>query len=202
MALTSDNSETGIANEALSAAMVPSILSSLDQPNSKAARVCRLHLPAVRDEILRAHGFAFARQMVALSAVSPAPVGGEFTTAFPWPEDALRIISIDGLTKRQWRPVTGHQILASTAGPVTVQYIASIGNFGLWDALARRMMVVSLAVRVAPELTRTRAAKQDLIVELQQLSDLAPKIDAYEQDSEQDDGDYDAYVPAFIAARF
>jgi hypothetical protein len=201
MGLISDHSETGIANEALSAAQVPSILSDLDQKNSKAARVCKLHLPAVRDELLRAHGFSFSRAQEIVGEKLPAPLGGSFGKAFSWPTDGLRIVSIDGLTKRQWRPETGARILASASGPLTVHFIKRIMLFPQWDALARRLMVLTLATRIAPELTRTRAVRADLQEELQMLLREAPKIDAYEQDSEQDDTDDAAWVPGFIAVR-
>lgn len=202
MAMTADTSETGIANEALSAAEIPSTLSSLDQPNSKAARVCRLHLPNVRDEILRAYAFGFSSTMVRIPALSGVPDGGVFQSTFEIPVDALRILRIDGLNKRQWRTTTDKRILAAAATSVVVHYVKSVGDFTQWDALARQMMILQLAIRISPELNRHRGIKQSLQNDWKYLEEQAEKIDAFEQDSEQDDTDYDAWVPSYIAARF
>ncbi len=200
--MTADTSETGIANEALSAAEIPSTLASLDQPNSKAARVCRLHLPNVRDEILRSYAFGFSSDMLLIPALSTLPAGGTLQTAYQMPVDALRILRIDGLNKRQWRTTTDKRILASATGSVVVHFIKSIGDFTRWDALARQMMILQLAIRISPELNRHRGIKQSLQSDWKYLEAQAEKIDAFEQDSEQDDTDYDAWVPSYIAARF
>ena len=201
MALVSDTSETGIANLALSAAEVPSVLTDFNQPNSKAARVCRMHLPRARDSILRSFGFGFSRGLEAVAEVLPAPIGGDFKRAFAHPLEALRILKIEGLVKRQWRTDGDRQILASVAGPLQVHFIRRVFDFTRWDSLALDLVVIDLAIRVVPELTHVIGISSRLKEQYADLARMAPKLDAFEQDSDEDDYDYDNWVPSYIGVR-
>lgn len=201
MALVSDTSETGIANLALSAAEIPSVLTSMDQPNSKAARLCRMHLPRARDSVLRGFGFAFARGIQSCVEVLPAPVGGDFPHAFAQPTDALRILRVDGLTKREWRTDGDRQILAAVTGPIKVHFIRREFDFTRWDTLAIDLVSIDLALRVVPELAHVQGISARLREQYADLAHRAPRLDAFEQDSTEDDYDDDHYVPGYIGVR-
>lgn len=201
MTLLADFSDVGIANLALSAAEAPSTLVGLEQPNSKAARVCRLQLPMARDSIIRNYGFAFSNTEEACAEVLPAPIGGDFANAFNYPTEALRIIRVKGMTKQQWRTDGRRQILATATGPIIVMYKKRVTDFSLWDQLALDLLVADLALRIAPELTHVQGITARLKESYADLAHRAPRIDAFEQESEGDDYDDAQYVPGYIAAR-
>jgi hypothetical protein len=200
LTILSDNSEAGLANQALSLAEVRSTISSLDQPNSKAARVCRLHFAQVRDAVLRTYGFSFSTSWRSVAALPDAPAGGVFSTAFDLPEDFLRMIKVDGLSKRSWTLAEG-RLLATATGSLTIGYVKLVADFTLWEPLARNLFITQLAIRVAPELTHLRGIRQQLQLDLQKLELEATKIDAYESDSAEDETDHAAWVPEYIRVR-
>ena len=182
MTLLADLSEVGIANLALSSAEVPSTLVSLEQQNSKAARICRLQLPVSRDSIIRNYGFAFSNAEEACAEVLPAPIGGDFANAFKYPVEALRIIRVKGMTKQQWRTDGKRQILATAQGPIIVMFKKRVTDFSLWDTLAIDLLVADLALRIAPELTHVQGITSRLKESYAELAHRAPRIDAFEQE--------------------
>jgi hypothetical protein len=196
-----DVSETGIANLALSACEVPSSLTSLDQKNSKAARVCRLHLPVARDFVLRTYAFAFSKFSETCPEVLPAPTGGAFRRAYGRPAEALRIVQVDGLLKRQWRVAEGNdRILANGGTSISVWFVKRVG-FEMWDVLARDMCVAYLATLIAPELTHVPRILSNVTQKFADLELRATRIDAQEQDSDQDDSQYDPWCTSYVTAR-
>lgn len=201
MATIADTSEVGVANEALSACQVRSTIAALNQANSKAARVVRLHFAETRDAILRSYAFAFASEIATVPALPGVMAGGAFTTAFAWPQNALRILGVDGLDKRAWRVAGDRRILCNAAGSIVVRFVERKTDFAVWDPLARALFVNALAIKICPELTHHAGIRQRLAEEFARLEAQAQKIDAFEQDSQQDDGDHDAYVPEYIRVR-
>lgn len=194
-------SDVHLCNVALSDCKSASTISSLTQPNSKAARVCRLHVPLVRDAILRSYAFGFSTDddIVPVAGVAPS---GAFASIYAQPAACLRIIRVAGLRKEQWRTYNENTFLAQSKKPLSVHYVRRTDNFEQWtDPLALALFAKKLAMAIAPEMTHQQSINERLMRELADLEAKATRIDAIEQASHDDDHDIDAYVPGYIAAR-
>lgn len=194
--------EVVIANMALSDAENASTISSLAQPNSKAARVCRLHFQLVRDTVLRRYAFGFSTDIATAVRVGPS-LGGALRSVYQKPALCLRIIRVDGITKREWRNFGETQFLAgSNLSPLKVHYVKSVANLGLWDdPLAVSLLKKHLAIAIAPELSHSRGIIDRLNRELADLAADALLVDALEQDSVDDDNDDGFYIPEYLRVR-
>lgn len=198
-----DLTPTGICNLALSAAEVPSVLVNVEtETNSKAARVCRLHFAKSRQSVLRNFAFSFSQAWQPIAEQSPAPVAGRFRHAFTLPATCLRVVRVEGVNKRDWRPAGQHVLLVCRAGPLNALLVEDKPVLTEWDALAIDLLVLDLAQRIAPELTHLQGLRDRLERQYKDIAFLAPKLDAFEADSEEDDADFETYVPESIAVRY
>ncbi len=198
MPSVADDSEAGIANLALSLAQSSSQISSLDQPNSKAARTCKRWYPVVRDELLRSYFWNFATDWIAIAEVLPAPTGGKFLKAFEIPEDCLRVLEVANIAKADWTVGKDKRLLCNGTAPLDVRGILRIDAIGRWDALFKSMFAHQLAIRVAPELSRHRGIVKDLKPLFDELRMQARTIDSYEKEQDNNEPDY---VSEYIAVR-
>lgn len=198
MPTVTDDSEAGICNEALSLCQSKGRITSLTDPNSKAARNCLLHYAQTRDELLRGYYWNFATFWVTLAAALPVPLAGGYSAAFALPGDTLRVLEVNGLGKKQWTVEHDLRLLATSAAPLTVRLIKRVEAPGKWDKLFRGLMVHALAIKLAPTMARSRSIKSDLKSDWYALVNEAKKIDSFEKD---EDGNEPQYVPGYIAVR-
>lgn len=123
-----------------------------------AARTIRAVWDAVRRKCLRRgkYNFSVTRAELAAQAegspgwVSPYP----YAYRFPLPTDCLRLIEILGPASVVDCYVSERRgILANSAGPVFIRYVADIVETGLWDDLFVEEFASELAWQIAPRIT-------------------------------------------------
>lgn len=153
--------ETAIANQALSSIKAGSIL-SIDADDTEKSRIVRKFFAPTRDALQRRYPWNFNEAYLSL------PAGGEpplfrFQKRFPWTADILRIREVPGCRRRAWK-VQGRSVLANAAGPLRVVASVRVTDVSVWDPLFRAAMIASLAFAIAPEAAKdedtiTRAEK-------------------------------------------
>jgi hypothetical protein len=100
------------------------------------AVACARHFAGVRDRLLCAHPWTFARKYAAPAQLSSTlPLGWDFS--FSLPADCIKVLAVtknDGRTLFRHYEVLGRSLMANTA-PIHIIYTAKITDTGLWDAL-------------------------------------------------------------------
>lgn len=145
-------SKTSIANAALRL-LGERRINSIDDQNSKGARVVNDAYDDVRRDMLRTQQPRFATTRVELSANATAPAFG-FANAFDLPSDYLRMLDSRNASDSRW-VVEGNQILTDLGAPLGIIYIRDIEDVQKFDASFRQAFAAALALEVADSLTGT-----------------------------------------------
>ncbi len=95
------------------------------------AITCARHFVQVRDRLLSAHPWRFARRWAPLARLTQPAPGWDF--AFALPVDCLRLLGLvsERTVLVHWE-VVGSQVLCSH-DPVYARYTASVGDTSRWD---------------------------------------------------------------------
>jgi len=149
---------------------------------STAGNACRLHYESVRDSLLRAHPWNFARYRATLVEVLPVPTFG-WAHRYQMPSDSLRILEVNGsdisLLANYWE-LEGDNLL-SDAETMEIVYIRPVADPGEWDSLFREAMVLKLAMRLAETMRGGSGLDEKLAAEYDRMvAPLARRIDANE----------------------
>lgn len=176
MPVAADNTETGVANQALSIIKAPSILQNVEDDSEKNARVIRVHYVPVRRALLRRHQWNFAETRVSLPAAAAVPAFG-YDRYFELPADCVRVLTAGGdpIFEESWK-VIGRNIATSMAAPLDVVYVRDVQNPAQWDALFRMAYVASLALAIAPEIVTDKTTRAEVMAEAREalVNALAP----------------------------
>lgn len=151
---------------------------SLDDP-SQPARACKLFYGPTRDEVLRAHPWAFAKKRATLSKLSESPAFG-WGNAFALPSDCLRPLRVNEWESYEaddnWVLEGGHILTDDDA--VELLYVAQVEDSTLFDPLFIKALSVQLAAMLVTTLTGSREQGNLFQQEFQQiLAPLAKRID-------------------------
>jgi hypothetical protein len=151
MAQLAENSETEVANLALSHIKKPRI-TSIDDDRSNTANVLRLHFASVRDALQRQYPWNFCEDFASLNAVADsAPLFG-FARYFELPPDCLWVREVKGCGSNEWR-VMGRRIATNADAPLKIRFTKRTPQVPIWDALFKVVFPMHLAVAIAAELS-------------------------------------------------
>ena len=153
------NTLVSISNRALTFLGAQPITSLAD--DTKEARACNRMIEQSRDSVLRSHAWNFAVKRASLAANTTAPLF-EYTNAFDWPADCLRIIEVN--TLEEWN-VEGRQIVTAAAAPLEMVYISQVDDPTIFDVLFVEVLSLRLAADVAYEIT----ASQQILSNMEEL---------------------------------
>ena len=140
-------SNTSIANAALRI-LGERELASLDD-KTKAARLLKERFADVRDALLRAIVWKFARARASLERDIAPPLWG-YSRQYTLPADCVRLISVD--TAWGWT-LEGRKILTDAFAPLDILYSRGITDPTKMDSLFRRVLAATLAVEIAEAMT-------------------------------------------------
>jgi hypothetical protein len=143
---------TQIANRALTF-LGADVLSDLTDDTKEGRAVNRVY-EQTRDALLRDHAWNFAIKRVSIAANTTSPVF-EYTNAFDWPADCLRIIEAD--TLEEWA-VEGRQIVTDASAPLDIVYVHRVTDEALFDA----KFIEAYALRLAADLAYDLTASQNI----------------------------------------
>jgi len=148
-----------ISNRALTFLGAQPITSLED--DTKEARACNRMFEQSRDQVLRSHAWNFAVKRASLAANTTAPIW-EYTNAFDWPSDCLRVIECN--TLEEWA-IEGRSIVSNAAAPLEIIYISEVTDPTLFDALFVETYALRLAADIAYEIT----ASQQILSNMEEL---------------------------------
>lgn len=149
-------SETQIMNSALIKLGAERIISPDDE--SVRARLVKERYPVLRDDLLRAHPWKFARGRVALGLIDPIPVtfsSWDFSYVFQLPSDCLRVIEANLNTNEEW--AVEDRYLACNSSEVMIKYIRKLTDVSKFDDNFVEVLAWSLAADIAYALTQSTA---------------------------------------------
>lgn len=149
-----------VANVALGMIGEAPITSFLD--DLETARTVNLRFPTVRDGILRAHFWNFAKKRQQLAQLSQAPAFG-FDVQFQLPADWLRMLAVNpgqggphAITSQTDYVIEGSRLLVRGTDVARIIYISRVEDLTRWDALAIEALAARLASELAVSITQNR----------------------------------------------
>lgn len=152
-------SVTQIQNSALIKLGAERIISEDDE--SVRARLVKERYAPLRDDLLRAHPWKFARGRESLALIDPVPTtfsGWDFDYIFQLPSDCLRVIETNLFTDEEWN-VEG-RYLACNSSTVMIKFIKKIEDVSKFDDNFCEVLAWSLAADIAYALTQSTAREE------------------------------------------
>ncbi len=150
------SSVTQIQNSAL-IKLGAELIASEDDEN-KRARLVKEQYPKVRNDLLRAHPWKFARTRVELAPIDPAPAdytNFDYDYVFQLPNDCLRVIGTNLCDIDMW-DVEDRYLLANST-PIIIKYIKQVTNVTKFDDNFCECLAWALAADIAYALTQNVA---------------------------------------------
>jgi hypothetical protein len=147
-------SEVAVANMAVTT-LDDTALTSLDDP-SAIGRFMAREYGFVRDELLRAFPWPFAKARVLLPALNEAPAFG-YKYQYQLPADCLRVLPLRGEGEHNHLPikfeVEGRKLLTDAGPALKLIYIRRVSNAAEFDPLFARALGQLLALMAAQRVT-------------------------------------------------
>lgn len=145
--LVHPQTETAVANEALSALHVENIVDLLSD-TTIVGKTLRTHFAATRDAMLRQYPWNFATGEKTLNFDPDAPASVRFKYSYALPNDpyCLKARELWREDRHDWK-VEGRSILANCGPQVTLIYTKLVTDVAQWDALFRVAFGLGLAVK-------------------------------------------------------
>ena len=132
-------------------------ITSLEDDTKEARAANRMYLQS-RDQVLRGHPWNFAMKRAALAANTTAPVF-EYTNAYDWPADCLRIVEVD--TTEKWI-IEGRQIVTDDGAPLNIVYVSQVTDPTKFDALFVETYALRLAADIAYDITASQTVMSNM----------------------------------------
>ena len=152
--------------------------------DTKEGRACNRIYEQTRDALLRDHSWNFSIKRVSIAANSTSPIW-EYTNAYDWPSDCLRIIEVD--TLEEWR-VEGRQIVTDAAAPLLIAYVHRVTDASLFDTKFIEAYALRLAADIAYDISADESVAVAAENKFRQYMNEAKTVDGQESlsASEQD----------------
>jgi len=161
-------------------------IANYESDTTTEAKACRLQFELVRDGLLRRHQWDFATTSKMLSRLATDPLS-EQESAWQMPADCVRIIRLSSGDQNQ--PLQdfarrGRAILTNGVDTVELVYVSNAVPLQEWDSLFVDAIVLSLAGRIAGDVTQNPAMAAECKQELEALAlPTAQTADAREANS-------------------
>lgn len=161
--------------------------------NLDTARAVNLRYESVRDTVLRAHYWNFAKKRQQLAKLTTPPAFG-YDAQFQLPSDWLRMVAVNptrgGLSVRSPDyKIEGLRLLLNDADSAKIVYIARIEDTTKWDALATEAFATRLASELAISITQNRALADQMSAQYERKMAEARSADAMDEPAEQIESD-------------
>lgn len=157
------------------------IVSSLNQPNSRNARIAESIYDISRQEILRLHPWNFATERTALAALTDTPAF-DYTYQYQLPADCLRVVRIN-IAESEYK-IEGRKLLTDDS-TVNLIYIKDIEDTSLFDVMFRSTLIAKLAMEFCSSIRMDQTATNLLAQQFEMTLRKAKQIDGQEQTADQ-----------------
>lgn len=162
--MMTDITALDICNLAL-AKLGESPLTAIDPNGSPAARQCYLHYHPARREVLCAHRWTFAQQLVTIeSSEEENAQDGEHQLYHALPADCLRVLSIN---QNNWT-LRGRAIYCKSSS-IKLLYTYDCEGTELFEPLFIEALAVRLAYKMCISLTSSTTARSSLLEEYKKV---------------------------------
>jgi len=168
-------------------------VSNIDTPTTNEEYLCKKHFPQQRRATLRGHPWNFAIKRVQLAASATAPIFG-FSKAFDLPGDYIRFLTRHGdlgvplagafIEGVDYEIEDGQFLTSSTtttAAVLNMRYIFDQENMQKWDPLAVDVLVLNLALKLAPNFKSAPRTMNNIMDQLREKQAEAKAIDGQER---------------------
>lgn len=194
MALPAPNSPVAICNLSLSQ-LNQDFVTNIETPpvGDDVAALCKKWFPEQRRATLRSHVWNFAIKRVQIAADATPPLFG-FSTAYDLPPDYIRFLTrhddigtplsgsfVEGVDYQIEDGQFLTQGSTTTGGVLNMRYIFDQEDILKWDALATDLLVVNLALKLAPKFKSSPRAIANLKDTIRELKAEAKAIDGQER---------------------
>lgn len=151
------------------------VIASFDETTVEAT-LCANFWNAARDAVLRLHPWncAIKRDVLAPEVSAPAY---EYSAAFPFPTDLLRLLSLDEV--KDYR-IERRKILCNEK-VLYIRYVYRNEDTQEYDALLTEALAAYLAFKLAYPLTKSNTTKNDMWSMFTELLRTAKAVDAQEE---------------------
>jgi len=192
MALPAPNDPVSICNLSLTQ-LAQAPVADIDEPTTDTEALCKIHYPQQRRAVLRSHPVNFAIKRAVLASNATAPVFG-FSQAYDLPTDFIRFLTrhddngvpipgefIEGvdyqLEDGQFLTNAG----GTTGGVLNMRYIFDQERILSWDPLFINVLVIELALVLAPQFKSNTRTVDKLERKLREVKAEAKAIDGQER---------------------
>lgn len=189
MTVPNDQSETARANDALGLIGEPAI-ADINDSGRRAARECKRQFAPVRDRLLRAANWQFAKHSAQPSS-SGAPPDGFYAFRYAMPEDCIAVRAIRDAENNSWevRNVGADadpRVMVDTdiENPL-IFYTRRVVNPAQWDELFAEVFALHLAAAINPAVGRDKSKTAELKAEAGARLNRAAQKDAREKAPER-----------------
>jgi hypothetical protein len=147
-----------------------------------------------RQAALRDGAWNFAMKRAQLAALSEPPLHG-FIAQFQIPADCLRLIEVYDLFRDRWQ-IEGKVILADSAGPLKLRYLANITEPTEFDPLFANAFALRIAMAIGNRIAGSAFNEQMVMEKYRQTLADARRADAIENPP------IEQYESDWVTARF
>ena len=129
---------------------------------NKRSRMCDVFFDITRDYLLSLFDWPFARKYVKLNAIADPAGAPDGWSAYMLPADCMTPRNIAPLgTNTKWRQ-QGGWILTQASSDVYLYYTAKISNETLYSSPFSNLLILGLASRIAPAISKDKAISNTL----------------------------------------
>lgn len=165
------------------------MIASLDD-SSREAKACKVRYDACRRIVLRSHPWNCAMTRVVLAPTTDV-VPFDFTASFQFPNDLLRVYSIDEDVEYR---IEGRKLLCDES-IVNMRYLIDLKDYTVMDDLLAESIGCYLAWDICYAVTGKNDVRDACWAQYRQILGLAKTIDA------QEERDYGITANGFLDAR-
>lgn len=157
------------------------------------ARSVNLRFPSVRDAVLRAHYWNFAKARTELAQLASNPPFG-YDRQFQLPADWLRMVAVNPdrhgpSVRAPDYKIEGLKLLLNGAEKAEIIYIRRETVINNWDALATEAFAARLASELAISVTQNRTLAEQLFRQYEMKLAEARSADAMDEPAQQIESD-------------
>jgi len=160
-------------------------VSNIDAPTTPNEDLCQRWYDVSRRKVLREHPWHFAKKRAILAASSTAPLFG-YTTAFPVPNDFIRVLELtdsDGIkiSNNDYTIENNSILLSTSATQLRLVYIYDIEDVIAFDSLFVPYFATDLALWFAFKITQSDTVATRVNALKAQLASMSKAISGQER---------------------
>lgn len=153
------------------------IIASLDQQQSKNARIASITYDIIREELLRLHPWNFAKVRSTLAPLTAVPLF-EYGYQYQIPADCIRVLHTR--ESETVYKIEGRFLLCDE-DTLDIVYISNVSDTSLFDATFRKALILRLAAEFAASIKIDTQLQSSLSQQAEAALRMAKQIDGQEQ---------------------